>query len=239
MPETRDAPDVDVTIAVRTRLPPQPLPPPRFRFPDPRGAPPSGFVARGGDLAPETIVAAYRAGLFPWPHDGVDELWWSPDPRAILPPERFHVSRRLARRVRQGRFRVTLDAAFAQVIAACAVREEGTWITPGMMRAYLRLHQLGWAHSVEVWDGEGALAGGLYGLRVDGLFGAESMFHRATDASKIALLALCRHAPRAGVSLIDVQLPTPHLESLGAVAVSRERYLELLAAARAPAAPNG
>ena len=228
----------EVPLAVQTRLPPQPLPPSRFRFPDPRGAPPSGFVAAGGDLAPETIVAAYRTGLFPWPHDGVDTLWWSPDPRAILPPERFHVSRRLARRVRQGRFRVTLDAAFAQVIAACAVRPEGTWITPGMKRAYLRLHTLGWAHSVEVWNSDGALVGGLYGLRVDGLFGAESMFHRATDASKIALLALCQHAPRAGISLIDVQLPTDHLASLGAQAIPRDRYLELVAAARAPAQPN-
>lgn len=140
--------------------------------------------------------------------------------------------------MRQGRFRVTLDAAFAQVIAACAVRPEGTWITPGVMRAYLRLHTLGWAHSFEVWNPEGALVGGLYGLRVDGLFGAESMFHRATDASKIALLALCQHAPRAGISLIDVQLPTPHLSSLGAEAIPRNRYLELLAAARAPEAAN-
>ena len=225
----------DVAIEVHTRLPPQPLPPNRFRFPDPRNAPAGGFVAAGGDLAPQTIVAAYRTGLFPWPHDGVDTLWWSPDPRAILRPDRFHVSRRLARRLRQARFRVTFDAAFAQVIASCAVRPEGTWITPGMMRAYLRLHTLGWAHSVEVWNPEGALAGGLYGLRVDGLFGAESMFHRATDASKIALFALARLAPRAGISLIDVQLPTPHLESLGCEPVPRDRYLELVAAvARAP-----
>ncbi|MCY3505005.1 MAG: leucyl/phenylalanyl-tRNA--protein transferase [Chloroflexi bacterium] len=220
-----------VELNVHTRLPPQPLPPNRFRFPDARNAPPSGFVAAGGNLAPETIVGAYRAGLFPWPHDGIDTLWWSPDPRAILPPERFHVSRRLARRVRQGRFRVTLDAAFAQVIAACAVRPEGTWITPGIMRAYLRLHTLGWAHSFEVWNPEGALVGGLYGLRVGALFGAESMFHRATDASKIALLALCQFAPRDGIALIDVQLPTPHLASLGAVAIPRDAYLRHIAAA--------
>ncbi len=227
----------EVEIQIHTRLLPQPLPPSRFRFPDPRDAPAGGFVAAGGDLAPQTIVAAYRAGLFPWPHDGVDTLWWSPDPRAILPPDGFHVSRRLARRLRQARFRVTFDAAFAQVIAACAVRPEGTWITPGMMRAYLRLHVLGWAHSMEVWNPEGALVGGLYGLHVGGLFGAESMFHRATDASKIALFALTRLAPRAGISLIDVQLPTPHLESLGCEAVPRERYLELVAAvARAPSA---
>ncbi len=223
-------------LTVHTRRPPQPLPPARFVFPDPRGAPPSGFVVDGGDLAPETVVAAYRAGLFPWPHgDGVDASWWSPDPRAILPPERFHVSRRLARRLRQGRLRVTLDASFAQVIAACAVRPEGTWITPALMRAYVRLHDLGWAHSFEVWNPEGALVGGLYGLRVEGLFGAESMFHRATDASKIAMLALCQYAPRAGVSLIDVQLPTPHLASLGVEAISRSRYLELAARASAPA----
>ena len=226
-----------VELAVHTLRPPRPLPPARFVFPDPREAPASGFVVEGGDFAPETIVAAYRAGLFPWPHDDVDTLWWSPDPRAILPPERFHVSRRLARRVRQGRHRVTLDADFAGVIAACADRPEGTWITPALMRAYLRLHALGWAHSFEVWNPEGALVGGLYGLRVGGLFGAESKFHRATDASKIALLALCQHAPRDGISLIDVQLPTPHLASLGVEAIPRSRYLELAAAAvaRAPA----
>ncbi|HCV00994.1 MAG: leucyl/phenylalanyl-tRNA--protein transferase [Dehalococcoidia bacterium] len=225
-------------IDLCTRLQPQPLPPSRFVFPDPRGASPSGFVAAGGDLAPETIVAAYRAGLFPWPHDGVDTLWWSPDPRAILVPERFHVSRRLARRVRQQRFRITVDAAFGKVIAACAIRPEGTWITPGIMRAYLRLHSLGWAHSFEVWNPEGRLVGGLYGLFVDGLFGAESMFHRASDASKIALLALCQHAPRSGIELIDVQLETPHLASLGSQAIPRERYLELLLRARASGQPN-
>ena len=220
-----------LAIAVHTRGDPQPLPPCRYGVPDPRVADAAGLTASGGDLAPETIVAAYRAGLFPWPHEGIDTLWWSPDPRAVLPPDRLQVSRRLARRVRQGRFRVSLDAAFAQVIAACAAREEGTWITPGMVRAYLRLHDLGWAHSFEVWDLEGSLVGGLYGLRVGGLFGAESMFHRATDASKIAMLALCQYAQGGEVSLIDVQLPTPHLESLGAEAIARNEYLRRVAAA--------
>lgn len=219
-----------LAIAVHTRGGPQPLPGCRYAFPDPRVADAAGLTASGGDLAPQTIVAAYRAGLFPWPHEGIDTLWWSPDPRAVLPPDRLQVSRRLARRVRQGRFRVSLDAAFPQVIAACAAREEGTWITPGMVRAYLRLHDLGWAHSFEVWDLDGRLVGGLYGLRVGGLFGAESMFHRATDASKIAMLALCQYAQGGAVSLIDVQLPTPHLESLGAESLPRNRYLRRVAA---------
>ncbi len=217
--------------------PPLPLPPCRYVFPDPREAPAGGLVARGGDLAPETIVAAARAGLFAWPHGGVDALWWSPDPRAILRPERLHVPRRLARRVRQGRFRVSLDADFARVIAGCAARPGGTWITPALLRAWLRLHALGRAHSFEVRDEGGALVGGLYGLRAGGLFQAESMFHRAADASKVALLALCRHALASGVSLIDAQLPAPHLAALGAETVSRDRYLRLLAAALAADRP--
>ena len=179
----------------------------------------------GGDLEPATIVEAYRNGMFPWPHQGIDTLWWSPDPRAVLPVDGLHVPRRLARTVRQGRFRATLDAAFPQVIRWCAVRDEGTWITPGMLRAYCRLHELGWAHSFEIWTPDGDLAGGLYGLGVGGLFGAESMFHRATDASKLAMVAMVQHARRIGLKLIDVQLLTPHLASLGAVEMPRQEYL--------------
>ena len=232
-----------VAIDASAYVPPRPLPPPRYVFPDAREAPPDAPAARGGDLAPETIVAAARAGLFAWPHGGVDALWWSPDPRAILRPARLRVPRRLARRLRRGRFRVTVDADFARVVAGCAERPEGTWITPALTRAWLRLHALGRAHSFETRDETGALTGGLYGLRAGGLFQAESMFHRAPDASKIALLALCRHALAEGVSLIDAQLPAPHLAALGAETVSRERYLRLLAdalAGRDPAfAPKG
>jgi len=182
-------------------------------------------------LAP-TLLAAYRQGVFPWPADGVELLWWSPDPRAVLPPDGVHVSRSLARRLRGGGFRVTIDAAFDDVVAGCADRAPGEepWITPAIRDAYARLHRLGWAHSVEVWVG-GALAGGLYGVAVGALFAAESMFHRVTDASKVALVALAQHARTVGVQLVDVQMPTPHLESMGAVTISRDEYLTALALA--------
>ncbi|HEV8473429.1 MAG TPA: leucyl/phenylalanyl-tRNA--protein transferase [Methylomirabilota bacterium] len=209
------------------------MPPCRFRFPDPRGADEDGLVASGGDLEPATLLAAYRGGIFPWPAEGIDLLWWSPDPRAVLPPDGVHVSRSLRRTLRQARFRVTIDAAFDDVIDACADRGgEGTWITPALRAAYARLHRLGWAHSVEVWAG-GALVGGLYGVASGGLFAAESMFHRVHDASKVALVALGQHAGAVGVTLIDVQLPSPHLESMGAVTLARADYLDALALALA------
>ncbi len=210
--------------------------PSRFAFPDPREADADGLLASGADLEPGTLLAAYARGIFPWPAEGVDLLWWSPDPRAVLPPAGVHVSRRLARTLRRGRFRVTIDAAFDEVVAGCAARGPGdeTWITPAIRDAYGRLHRLGWAHSVEVWAG-GALAGGLYGVAIGGFFAAESMFHRATDASKVAVVALAQQARAAGVELIDVQMPTPHLTSLGAVTLARDRYLA--AVARAVARP--
>jgi leucyl/phenylalanyl-tRNA--protein transferase len=206
------------------------LPPSRFAFPDPRRADADGLVAVGGDLEPATLLAAYRRGIFPWPAGGVELVWWSPDPRAIIPVDGLHVSRRLGQTLRQRRFRVTIDADFAAVIAACADRgEEGTWITPALRAAYERLHALGWAHSVEVWTPAGALAGGLYGVAIGGLFAAESMFHRATDASKIALVALVQQCRAGGLELLDVQLPSPHLLSMGAVTISRTEYLRRLA----------
>lgn len=210
---------------------PTPLPRCHLRFPDPRRADAAGLVATGGDLEPSTLVAAYRRGIFPWPAEGLDLRWWSPDPRAIVPLDGLHVSRRLAQTLRQHRFRVTVDADFAAVIAGCADRgDEETWITPGLRAAYERLHALGWAHSVEVWTRDGTLAGGLYGVAVGGLFAAESMFHTATDASKIALVALVQQCRAAGLALLDVQMPTPHLASLGAVTISRAEYLRRLAA---------
>jgi leucyl/phenylalanyl-tRNA--protein transferase len=199
----------------------------RFVFPDPRRTDADGFVAHGGDLEPATLIAAYRRGIFPWPFDGHELLWWSPDPRAVIPVDGLRVSRRLARTLRRATFRITLDAAFDEVVAACAAREQ-TWITPGIRRAYGRLHALGWAHSVEVWM-DGALAGGLYGLAIGGLFAAESMFHRATDASKIAMVALVQHARRVGVTLIDAQVPSAHIASMGAVTLRRDDYLARLA----------
>lgn len=210
---------------------PTPLPACRFRFPDPRRADAAGLVASGGDFEPPTLIAAYRRGIFPWPAEGIDLLWWSPDPRAILPLDALHVSRRLGQTLRQRRFRVTIDADFAAVIAGCAERgDDETWITPVLRGAYERLHALGWAHSVEVWTLEGSLAGGLYGVTVGGLFAAESMFHRARDASKIALVALVQQCRATGVTLLDIQMPTPHLASMGAVTLTRAEYLRRLAA---------
>jgi len=208
---------------------PAPLPRCRFRFPDPARADAEGLLAEGGDLEPSTLIDAYRRGIFPWPVEEHELLWWSPDPRAILPLDGLHVSRSLARTLRQARFRITLNAAFADVIAACADREE-TWITPTLRAAYVRLHRAGWAHSVEVWTPAGALAGGLYGVAVGALFSAESMFHRAPDASKVALVALVDHA-RGRTTLLDVQVPSPHLTSLGARTIRRRDYLARVAAA--------
>jgi leucyl/phenylalanyl-tRNA---protein transferase len=219
---------IEVVVTPTPR--PAALPPCRFAFPDPARADPEGLLAEGGDLEPSTLIAAYRAGIFPWPVEDHELLWWSPDPRAILPLQALHVSRRLARVVRQRRFRVTLNAAFAEVIAGCADREE-TWITPRLRAAYERLHRLGWAHSVEVWAADGTLAGGLYGVAVGALFSAESMFHRASDASKVAVAALVAHAGRVGLTLLDVQMPSPHLTSLGAVTLPRREYLARVAEA--------
>ena len=219
-----------VDIAIAPTRAPGPLSPCRFRFPEPARAEPEGLLAEGGDLEPSTLIAAYRVGIFPWPHAEHELLWWSPDPRAILPVDGLHVSRSLARRLRTRRFRVTLNAAFGDVVAGCADREE-TWITPAMRTAYERLHTLGWAHSVEVWGPDGTLAGGLYGVAVGALFSAESMFHRARDASKIALVALVEHARRVGLTLLDVQVPSAHLTSLGACTISRRQYLARLAEA--------
>ena len=214
-------------IAVAPTPAPAPLTACRFAFPDPARADAEGLLARGGDLEPGTLITAYRRGIFPWPYGEETMLWWSPDPRAILPLDALHVSRSLARTLRQQRFRLTLNTAFAMVIEGCAAREE-TWITPAMRAAYLRLHGLGWAHSLEVWGGDGALAGGLYGVAVGGLFSAESMFHRVRDASKVAVVALVEHARRVGVTLLDVQVPSPHLASLGALAIPRDDYLARL-----------
>ncbi|WP_334141264.1 leucyl/phenylalanyl-tRNA--protein transferase [Rhabdothermincola sp.] len=182
----------------------------------------------GADLEPGTLLAAYRAGIFPMPIGrGPRIAWWSPDPRGILPLNGLRVSRSLRASLR--RFEIRIDTAFAEVIEACASPErDGGWITPDIIRAYTRLHRLGWAHSVEAWA-DGTLAGGLYGVSIGGLFAGESMFHRRRDASKVALVALVDLLAGNGASLLDVQWTTPHLRSLGAIDVSRDRYLALLA----------
>jgi leucyl/phenylalanyl-tRNA--protein transferase len=196
-------------------------------FPDPARADAEGLIAIGGDLSPRRLLAAYRQGIFPYYDDSMPILWWSPDPRAVLEPDRLHVSRRLARTVRSGKFFVTFDQAFARVIRACAEREEGTWITPAMIAAYTELHRLGHAHSVEVWQ-EGELAGGIYGVALGGLFAGESMFTRRRDGSKVALAHLVEHLRQRGYTLFDVQYVNDHTASLGATEVPRRTYLARL-----------
>jgi len=201
-------------------------------FPPADTADEDGLVAVGGDLAPERLLLAYDSGIFPWYDSGLPPLWWSPDPRTVLDAEHLHVSKSLARTLRRGRFALTFDRAFADVMRGCAEgRDHGTWIIPQMRAAYERLHRLGHAHSVEAWDGD-ELVGGLYGVHRGGLFAAESMFHRATDASKVALVAAVRSMFRAGIEVFDVQMTTPHLASLGAVEWPRGRYLRRVAEVR-------
>ena len=214
-------------------MPAEPPPCP-WAFPPAGSADESGIVAIGADLEPGTLLAAYRAGLFPMPADGAAGgaiVWWSPDPRGVLPLDGLRVSRSLRRSCR--RYEVRIDTAFAEVVAACADRRRpGAWITDDIAAAYGRLHELGWAHSVEAWDEEG-LAGGLYGVAVDGLFAGEAMFHRRTDASKVALVALVEQLAADGAPrLLDVQWATDHLRTLGVVAVPRSEYLARLAAVR-------
>jgi leucyl/phenylalanyl-tRNA---protein transferase len=207
-------------------------PPCAWVFPQPEAADDQGLLAFGADLEPGTLLAAYRAGAFPMPLTGMREMtWFSPDPRGIIPLDEFRPARSLRRSAR--RFSVTADTAFARVIAGCAdPRRPGSWITPAIRSAYERLHALGWAHSLEAWDESGALAGGLYGVEIGGLFAAESKFHLRTDASKVALAALVERLRDAGGErLLDVQWTTPHLIALGARDVARAEYLRRLGAA--------
>lgn len=204
--------------------------PPQF-FPPPVKATPDGLVMAGGDLSPETLLDAYRHGIFPWPMYVDDPiLWWSPDPRGILPLDGLTISHRLGRTLRSDKFQLTCNRAFRQVIQACATgtgREEGTWLTTEMIDAYTQLHRLGHAHSVEAWH-DGQLAGGTYGVAVGGLFAAESMFYRIRDASKVALAHLVAHLRVRGYGLLDVQQWTPHTGRLGAVEITRAEYLDRL-----------
>jgi len=209
-------------------------PPCQWAFPPPEAAGDDGLLALGADLEPGTLLAAYRSGAFPMPVRGVRELpWFSPDPRGVVPLAEFRPSRSLRRSAR--RFTVSHDTAFADVVAGCAdPRRPGGWITPAMRAAYERLHALGWAHSIEVWDECGVLAGGLYGVEIGGLFAAESKFHVRPDASKVALAALVdRLRAAGGERVLDVQWTTPHLCSLGARDIPRAEYLRRLAAALA------
>jgi len=203
------------------------------RFPPVWQASEGGLLMVGGRLTTDWLLTAYRQGIFPWPvYDGQTEIlaWFSPDPRAILELDRLYVSRRLRRRLRSGQFEVTFDADFPSVIAACAEArgpDEGTWISPHLAQAYVELHRLGIAHSVEVWQA-GQLAGGLYGLALGGFFAGESMFHRGGDASKVALVQMVRHLQSRGFVLFDVQQASPHLVRMGATEIPRDEFLTRL-----------
>lgn len=200
-------------------------------FPDPESADGEGLLAVGGDLSPERLVAAYERGIFPWYAEGLPPMWWSPDPRAVIDAASLHVSRSLAKELRRERFRISMNESFERVMIECGrERDGGTWILPEMVRAYARLHELGHAASFEVWSGE-RLVGGLYGVLRGGLFAAESMFHRETNASKVALVAAVRTSFAAGVELFDVQFLTEHLTTLGAYELARHEYLRRLARA--------
>lgn len=190
-----------------------------------------GLLAVGGDLSPERLLLAYRSGIFPWYSRGEPILWWSPDPRAVLFPNEFHCSRSLARDLKRGVFRVTVDTAFEQVIRSCAKaprkHEAGTWIVPQMQQAYIHMHTLGHAHSVECWQGD-QLVGGLYGIGIGAMFFGESMFSAAPNASKIALATVVAHCAAWGITLIDSQVANPHMLSLGACEIARGEYLDHL-----------
>lgn len=204
------------------------MPPPRF--PPPESAPADAPLLVGGELTPDWLLDAYRQGIFPWPFTwGSREIlaWHSPDPRAILELDSLHVPSRLARRLRNGEFEFTHNRAFGDVIRHCAAPRQpatGTWITGRMVEAYLRLHELGHAHSIEVWH-SGELVGGLYGVAIGAYFAGESMFHRRRDASKAAVVHLVEHLKSCEFQLFDVQQPTPHLMQLGAVTIPRRDFL--------------
>ncbi len=191
---------------------------------------PDGLLAAGGALTPDWLLAAYRRGIFPWYSEGQPILWWSPDPRLVLFPDEIRVRRSLAKRLRNAGFQTTFDRDFNAVIEACASSRadaEGTWITRPMQQAYGQLHKIGHAHSVEVWR-NGHLVGGLYGVALGRMFFGESMFSLESDASKVALVQLARHMQATGGGLIDCQMHTPHLVSLGARDIARSDFIDYL-----------
>ena len=194
-------------------------------------AEPDGLLAAGADLSAERLLAAYRQGIFPWFNEGQPILWWSPDPRMVLFPAELHVSRSLNKRLKKQDYEIRFDTAFREVVKACAsvprAGQDGTWITADMLAAYCNLHELGYAHSVETWM-DGKLAGAIYGVAIGRMFYGESMFHRVTDASKIALVHLMRHLEKHGFGMMDCQMKTEHLASLGAREIPRIEFLRRL-----------
>lgn len=191
---------------------------------------PAGLLAVGGCLSTRRIINAYSQGIFPWYSEAEPILWWSPDPRLVIFPEKLHLSKSLQKTLRQQVFQISFDTAFAQVISACAAPRAqalDTWLTPAMQTAYIRLHQQGYAHSVEAWQ-HNKLVGGLYGIAIGQVFFGESMFHRKTDASKVAFVSLVRQLSDWGYQLIDCQVRTQHLVSLGAIEITRPHFSALL-----------
>ena len=210
---------------IRREDPPQSFPPIANALTEP-----DGLLAVGGDLSEERLLYAYRQGIFPWFGEGEPILWWSPDPRCILRPERYHLSRSSGRALRRSNFTVSFNAAFDRVVDTCAEPrpdQPGTWITRQMKSAYSALHRSGWAHSVEVWD-DGALAGGIYGISIGQVFFGESMFSRRSNGSKAALLALCKTLQQRGYGLLDCQVGNPHLFRMGGLQIGREAFEEWL-----------
>jgi leucyl/phenylalanyl-tRNA--protein transferase len=197
---------------------------------------PQGLLAAGGDLSPARLINAYRHGIFPWYSDDQPILWWSPVPRCVIYPDKIHLSRRLRRRYNRGEFSLTADKAFARVIEACAAPRRDqpeTWITADMTGAYIDMHELGYAHSVEVWKSD-ELAGGIYGLALGRVFFGESMFSRYTDASKLALVALCRQLQQWNFNMLDCQVSNAHLLGMGAKEISRTEFQPQLAGVNDP-----
>lgn len=214
---------------------------PVLAFPDPRDTDPDGIVAFGGDLHTDSLRLAYWQGIFPWPHRGLPLLWFCPPMRAVLEFDRLHIPESLQKARRRSSLRFTIDTAFDDVIEACRLARRqgqgGTWITMPMLRAYRKFHRLGHAHSVEAWDPDGNLVGGLYGVDPGGLFGGESMFFREPNASKLALLYLIDHLRSRGATFIDIQQLTPHMERLGAREIPRDEFLARLHAAQIQGLP--
>lgn len=209
----------------------EPFPPPEMAWQEP-----NGLIAIGGDLSPRRLINAYQSGIFPWYNEGEPIYWWNPDPRAVLFPETIRITRSLRKSLRNKGYSIRFDTQFEKVIAACAaVREqEGTWISPDMHKAYCQMHQLGRAHSVEVYNPADELVGGLYGIASGGVFSGESMFSVERDVSKMAFVALAWFAQDAGYALIDCQIENSHLTSLGAINIPRKDYLNILRNAPLP-----
>ena len=204
-----------------------------IRFPDPRFSTPEGIVAFGGELTPDNLIEAYSRGIFPWPIEGLPLTWFCPPRRAILEFKRLHIPRSLALAQRKAKFRFTIDRDFSAVIRACSTiarpQEVGTWITPEMIEAYCGLNHAGQAHSIEAWDGN-QLVGGIYGVDAGGVFGGESMFYLQPNASKLALLFLFEHLKSKGSTWMDIQVMSPHMQTLGAIEITRHQFLNKLTA---------